>query len=194
MAGMEQPGVRGALLDAAYDAAVTTGWARARMADVAAAAGVSRQTLYDQFGTREALAQALALRELDRFLDGTERALHAHGDLPAAVEAATRFTLEEARANPLVHAMITESGEDGLLPLLTTRAAPLLAAARARLARYFREHHPEVPDEDAELGVEICTRLTLSYVVLPSEPPAATARRVATLVARVLDLDARRVR
>jgi len=36
--------VRGALLNAAYDAAVSGDWARTRMADVARAAGVSRPT------------------------------------------------------------------------------------------------------------------------------------------------------
>ena len=31
--------------------------------------GVSRQTVYNEFGTKHGLAQQLALRELQRFLD-----------------------------------------------------------------------------------------------------------------------------
>ena len=85
--------IRDRLLDAAYDAAVTTGWAAARMADIAAAAGVSRQTLYDQFGSRDALAQALAMRELERFLIGTEQAMDAEDDLVAGIEAAMAYVL-----------------------------------------------------------------------------------------------------
>src|SRR6476469_6921682 len=97
------PDVRDALLDAAYDAAVTTGWQRARMADVAAAAGVSRQTLYDQFGSREGVALHLALRETQRFLDGVERAMDRHdGDVVEAFGAAAAFALKQADNNPLI--------------------------------------------------------------------------------------------
>ena len=50
---------RDALLDAAYDAALAGDWERVRMADVAAAAGVSRQTLYYEFGSKDALAHVI---------------------------------------------------------------------------------------------------------------------------------------
>ncbi len=47
----DQPtSTRDALLDAAYDAVVNGDWARTRMLDVARVAGVSRQTLYNEFG------------------------------------------------------------------------------------------------------------------------------------------------
>ena len=174
---------RDALLDAAYDAAVTTGWDRARMADIAAAAGLSRQTLYDQFGDRDGLAKALALRELGRFLDGTEAAMEAQDDVVAAVEAATVFALTAAAANPLVHAMLTGSG---LLPLLTTQAEPVLLVARGRIADYVDRRWPELLADDVALAAEVCTRLTLSYVVLSVESPEVAARRVATLVAHLL--------
>ncbi len=177
--------VREALLDAAYDAAVTTGWAVARMADVAAAAGVSRQTLYDQFGSRDGLAPELALREVGRFLDGTECAMAGHeGDVGKAIEAAVGFALTAAHGNPLVHAILTEDGEAGLLPYVTTRAAPVLDAARQRVLGYFDEHWP-VPDR--ELAAEVAVRLTLSYIVLPGRGVVDDARRVAHLVTRVLD-------
>ena len=64
---------REALLDAAYEAIVAGDWTGARMADLAARAGVSRQTLYNEFGNRDQLAAALALREAERF-----RALTGH--------------------------------------------------------------------------------------------------------------------
>jgi AcrR family transcriptional regulator len=181
--GPGERSVRDALLDAAYDAAVTTGWDRARMADVAAAAGVSRQTVYDQFGGREGLAEELALRELGRFLDGTEAAMGAQGDVVAAVEAAAVFTLSEAAANPLVHAMLTGSG---LLPLLTTHAEPVLLAARGRISEYVHGRWADLDPTDVALVSEVCTRLALSYVVLGVDAPPVAARRIATLVERLL--------
>src|SRR3954453_3892332 len=95
---------RDALLDAAYDAAVAGDWARTRMLDVARAAGVSRQTLYNEFGSKDALAQALAMREVERFIEGPERAPdEAHPDDPIqAVAAAALSTLQRAADNPLL--------------------------------------------------------------------------------------------
>ena len=180
--------VREALLDAAYDAAVTTGWQRARMADVAAAAGVSRQTLYNEFGDRDGLALHLALRETRRFLDGVERALDAHpGGLAAAFEAAARFALAEADDNPLIRSILTENGEAGLLPYLTTRAQPLVELAKQRLATYLARHWPGVPDDRAADASEVVARLTLSYIVLPGPARAAAARRIAAVAATTLE-------
>ena len=82
---------RDALLDAAYDVILAGDWQRARMVDVAAAAGVSRQTLYNEFGNKDSLAQALAEREAQRFIEGTNRFIdEVHPDRPFdAIAAAT---------------------------------------------------------------------------------------------------------
>src|SRR5882724_12024314 len=114
------------LLDAAYDDAVAGDWSRTRMLDVAAAAGVSRQTLYNEFGSKDALAQALALREVERFIEGTERALdEAHPDDPIqAVAAAALSTLQRAADNPLLKAALVDD-TSGLLAFITTRGEPV---------------------------------------------------------------------
>jgi AcrR family transcriptional regulator len=121
---------RDQLLDAAADAVLSGDpWDRVRMADVARAAGVSRQTLYYEFGSKDALATALALREADRYMTGAEAAMAGHDGTPAeAVAAATEFTLTEAAGNPLLKAVLTDDS-GGLLPFLTTRSEALLAAA-----------------------------------------------------------------
>src|SRR2546423_9012571 len=118
---------RDALLDAAYDAAVSGDWARTRMADVARAAGVSRQTLYNEFGSKDALAQALALREVERFIAGTEAALdEASPDDPIrAVRAAVLETLQQAADNPLLKAALVDDGSE-LLSFLTSRGEPAI--------------------------------------------------------------------
>ena len=181
------PGIRKALLDAAYDAAVTTGWDRVRMADVAAAAGVSRQTLYDQFGGRDGLAQALALYETERFLDGVERAMDTHGaDVVSAIEAAASYALRASRDNPLVRAILTETA--GLLPYMTTRAEPVLTAAKDRLVGYVAAHFPEVDSANLAEAGEVVVRLALSYIVLPGPTAPQAARRIAAVAADVLDV------
>src|SRR5438874_736261 len=180
----EAPGsTRDSLLDAAYDAAVAGDWSRARMLDVAQAAGVSRQTLYNEFGSKDALAQALAMREIERFIEGTERALdEAHPDDPIqAVGAAALYTFQQAAENPLLKAALVDD-TSGLLSFLTTRGEPAINAARASFERYYSTHWPHLPHEAITTAAEAITRLTVSYVVLPPDVPAEViANRLADL-------------
>jgi len=179
--------IRTALLDAAYDAAVSVGWSRARMADVAAAAGVSRQTLYTEFGTKDGLAQALALREAARFVDGSEAELTGAEGTPAeAVAASTAWTLRTAADDPLIKAVLTDDGSDGLLPFLTTRSDALIAAVTERHVAYLRSHWADLPEGDLHFVADIVVRLTVSHIVTPAASSDVTAARIAHLVDRLL--------
>jgi AcrR family transcriptional regulator len=184
----EPRSTRDALLDAAYDAAVAGDWARTRMADVARAAGVSRQTLYNEFGSKDALAQALALREVERFIEGTERELDdAHPDDPIqAVGAAALYTLQQAAENPLLKAALVDD-TSGLLSFLTTRGEPAIAAARASFEHYYSTHWPTLSRTSIELAAETIVRLTISYITLPDDEPAETvASRLSDLARKLL--------
>ncbi len=178
---------RDLLLDAAADAVLSGAeWSRLRMADVARAAGVSRQTLYYEFGSKDALAEALALREAARYMEGAEAAMVGHEGSPGeAVGAATEFTLREATSNPLLKAVLTDDS-GGLLPFLTTRSEALLAAARERCASYLSEHWPALPAETVLLVADAVNRLTLSHLVLPGGRPDQVAADIARLVDSLL--------
>jgi AcrR family transcriptional regulator len=175
---------RDAILDAAYEILVAHGWGAARMADIAARAGVSRQTLYNAHGSKEGLARAVLLRETTRYLDGVAALLDRHaGDPERAVEATVLFTLTEVGDNPLLEAVLTASADEDLLPLVTTRSDWLLAAARDVVARSVRGW-PGLSTEDVELLADATVRLTVSHLVTPTGPAELTARRLARLVAR----------
>jgi len=182
---------RDALLDAAYDAAVSGDWARTRMLDVARAAGVSRQTLYNEFGSKDALAQAMAMREIEQFIEGTERALdEAHPDDPVqAVGAAALYTLQRAADNPLLKAALTDD-TSGLLSFLTSRGEPAIAAARASFERYYSTHWPDLPPDAITLAAETIVRLTISYLTVPGDVPAEViALRMSHLARKLLGED-----
>jgi AcrR family transcriptional regulator len=177
---------REALLDAAADAVVAGAWGRTRMADVAAAAGVSRQTLYYEFGSKDGLAQALALREAERYADGSEAArTGGHGSPAELVRAAVEHTLREAASNPLLKAVLTDDAGD-LLPYVTTRAEVLHAAAAERCAGDLLERWPALPPADVRLVADVVTRLVVSHLVLPGGRPEQVADDVARLVDRLL--------
>lgn len=177
---------REALLDAAYAVAVAGGWDKVRMADVAASAGVSRQTLYYEFGSKDRLAEAVAMREAQRFMAGAEAARVGHEGTPAeAIAAAAEYTLTSAAGNPLLKTVLTDH-TSALLPFLTTRAGHILDAARDHTAAYLRAHWPDLPAEEVALVAETVNRLTISHLVLPSGRPDQVARDIAHLVDRLL--------
>ncbi|MEU3016186.1 MULTISPECIES: TetR family transcriptional regulator [unclassified Nocardiopsis] len=176
----EGGGVRERLMDAARAEVLAGRWGERRMVDVAATAGVSRQTLYNVFGSKEGLLQAVVVREVGALLDTVEETLEADGHPPAhAVGRATRMVLLAVRERPLLRAVVT--GDDRLLPVLTTRSAPLLDALRDRIAGTLRERCPQTDPDTAEAVSDVTVRLTVSYALQPEEPDLA-ARRVERVV------------
>ena len=122
------PAARESLLDAAYAALARRPWPAVRMVDVAAMAGVSRQTLYNEFGSKEGLGRALVRREADGYLAGVERTLAAHTKARERLAAAAEWTASAARGNALVRAMLTGCWSERL-PSPTLAAVPSTASA-----------------------------------------------------------------
>jgi AcrR family transcriptional regulator len=172
-----------ALLTATGELIVAYGFRRLRMADIAARVGVSRQTVYNEFGDKSRLAQALVLHETARLLDGIETALDAHADPHQAIRAAVRYVLQEGHDNPLVKASLTGDGAEELLPLLTTRGEPMLLAARERVAAHLRD---KWATPDAGMVADTAVRLTVSHLVLPLDPPDHAADSIARVVSRLI--------
>src|ERR1700712_5523116 len=66
--------LRATLFGAARDQLEQRAWAEVTMSDIAAAAGVSRQTLYKEFGNGNEFGLAFVIHEGERFLDDVEAA------------------------------------------------------------------------------------------------------------------------
>jgi AcrR family transcriptional regulator len=181
--------VRDEALDACHALAIERGWAQVRLSDVATAIGVSRPTLYKEFGSKDGLGEALVRRETERFLVGVMTTLDAHaGDIAGALTAAVHFALVAAEENPLLHAVLTQTrgGTDGLLPMLTTRSSPVLDPATAVLTAWFGEHAPEYDPVEVHDAVDVIVRLVVSHLVLPGPDPEASARLLAEVAMRYL--------
>ncbi|MFE1936097.1 TetR/AcrR family transcriptional regulator [Streptomyces sp. NPDC059474] len=201
------PAARESLLDAAFAALEGRPWPRVKMAEVAAAAGVSRQTLYNEFGSKEGLARALVRREADAYLSGVERALSGASGAAGPRErlaAAAVWTVRSATENPVVRAVLTgcwnerlptsgtsvASGVTSVTSVTSVRTAPpdplpapgeLLGQARDRAVRLLAGDWPPGAVE-LPLACEAVARLALSYVVAPA-PAADVARMVRTVLA-----------
>jgi AcrR family transcriptional regulator len=181
--------MRQRIVQAAVSLTAEVGWARVTMATVADRVGVSRQTVYNEVGTKPGLAEAMILHELDRFLGVVNLAFDAHpDDLVGAIRAASRDVLVLAKDNPLLHAVVsaTHGADTELLPLLTTHAESLLAAAKVVIADRIEGYDVGLDEEHLEAAIDMVVRVVLSHVMQPSAAPERTADDLAWIATRVL--------
>lgn len=187
-AGVAAP-LRERIVDAAVALTTTVGWSGVTMSRLADEVGVSRQTVYNEVGGKPALAEAMVLHELDRFLAVVDRAFDRHpDDLVGAVRAAARACLELAQDNPLLHAVVsaTHGADTELLPLLTTHAESLLAVAKRVVGARLEPYDVTLEPGRLEAATDVVVRVVLSHVMQPSGLPERTADDIAWIAARVL--------
>ncbi len=183
--------MRERVLDAAVALTTRVGWAQVTMARLADEVGVSRQTVYNEIGTKPRLAEAMILRELERFLGLVTVAFDAHpADLVSAIREASASVLEASQGNALLHAIVsaTHGADTELLPLLTTHAGTLLSTAKAVLVERVAPYDVRLDAEHLDAAVDMVVRVVLSHVMQPSGPPGRTAEDIAWIAARVLHL------
>ncbi|WP_435172965.1 TetR/AcrR family transcriptional regulator [Actinacidiphila sp. bgisy145] len=181
------PTVREALLEAASTALTERAWNEVRMVEVAAAAGVSRQTLYNEFGGKDGLGRALVRREAEHYLAGLDevlaRAARAGGDAGDRMAAAAGWTLGRARRSPLVRAALAgDQGPRSRLPPLPD----LADALRARVTAGLAAAAPRVPAAELAWAGDTAVRLTVSYVVAPARSDEEACTRIARMVRSLL--------
>ncbi len=180
--------LRETFFGAARDQLEQRAWAQITMSDIATAAGVSRQTLYKEFGNRDEFGQAFVIHEGEHFLDAVEAAVNEHLDDPrAAVGAALELFLRTAGDDPLIRLLLSDDGTGGMLPFVTTQGLPVLAWATARLAKVIEEGWPQASEPDARLLAESLVRLAISYITTPGGPPEQTALAAGKLLGPYID-------
>jgi len=175
------------VVDAAVALTAERGWPAVTMAAVGARAGVSRQTVYNELGSREGLASAVVLDELGRFLAGVSAGFDRHpADLRRAVRSAVLAVLRLAERSPVLVAVLAPGGRADLLPPLTTDASAVIAAASAVVAGRLDGYRPAAQGRARAAAVDMLVRTVLSHVMQPSQAPARTADDVADLAVRLL--------
>ncbi|MBP2321186.1 AcrR family transcriptional regulator [Kibdelosporangium banguiense] len=174
--------LRETLLDAAAELLAQHGFAGLRMIDVANTAGVSRQTVYNEFGSKSALVDAVALRAVSEFIDGAEQLWRTAPDLTSAVHATVEYTVRHGRDNRLVASVIGGAEAEDLLPFLTTRAEPVLRPAIEQYVRHLIDRVPTLPHGTATVIAEAAVRLAVSHMMLPSGNPAEAAEMVEAVI------------
>ena len=93
------------ILGAAAQCFAKSGFARTRIDDVAASAGVSRALVYNHFGSKEELARCVCEHMLDEWTSAVDRALDEAASASEALAAWLRVNLTEER-RPLLTALV----------------------------------------------------------------------------------------
>ncbi|NUT52126.1 MAG: TetR/AcrR family transcriptional regulator [Saccharothrix sp.] len=155
------------LLDAAAELLAVHGSRGLRMAEVAAKAGVSRQTVYNEFGNKQRLVQAVALHKAAEFLDGVRERLDSTPDPLEGLRRGIAFTFELAGRDALTTSVLDGANAEDMVPLLTTRGRPVLNLATAVLAHHLRRHWTALPPARVHLIADTIVRMTLSHLLTP---------------------------
>ncbi|MGH3759633.1 TetR/AcrR family transcriptional regulator [Actinophytocola sp.] len=160
------------IVDAALAEFLAYGLRRTNVDVVARRAGVSRATLYRRFVGKDALVQAVLVRESRRFFGSIADAVTnldtAEERLVEGFVVGVRYARDDRLLNRLL-----ASDPEALLPYLTTNGHLVVAAARDFLAWQapdgLARQGPDVPVAGrTPAGVaEVFVRLAISFTLLP---------------------------
>jgi AcrR family transcriptional regulator len=177
--------LRDTVITAVDDLVRSRGWSATTMSDVATAAGVSRQTLYNEFGSRAALVEAYLTREIETLVTQVTEAVRANADdAHRALRIAFSLFLKLASDEPVVQ-LIVNDAEGGELHRLLTGLGQTLASER--IAQLIPTVWPQVGPADSRLLADSLVRLAISHALMPGSDPATVARGVGRMLAPFVD-------
>jgi AcrR family transcriptional regulator len=161
------------------------GWEATTMSDVATAAGVSRQTLYNEFGSRQALVEEYVRGEIEAMLAEVEAEVRARADDPrGALRTAFELFLRLASDEPVVRIIVADTEGGELIQLLTSVGRTV---ATGRVVALIVDVWPKVSAADAEVLAESLVRLAISHALLPTGDPHRTAEGVTRMIGPFAD-------
>lgn len=177
--------LRDTVLTAVDDLVRDRGWSATTMSDVAIAAGVSRQTLYNEFGSRVSLVEAYISREISALVEQVAAAVRSSADdAHRALRRAFALFLKLASDEPVMQ-IIAADAEGGELHRLITTLGQALASDS--IAQLIPEVWPQVGAADARLLSDALVRLAISHALVSTDDPAAIADGVGRLLAPFVD-------
>lgn len=158
------------ILDAALKQFELFGIRRSTVEDITRRSGLARVTLYRTFANKDAIVEAVLLRELEHFL--SELAAEA-GGYPTAEDKLVEgfvFTLTTMRGHALLQRLLATEPET-VLPFLTVEGDSVIQTASSFLAHQLAVALPDDKRTQIELleVAEVTVRVIVSFVLTPSQ-------------------------
>lgn len=154
------------IVDAAMEEFLDYGLRRTNVDAVARRAGVSRATLYRRFRDKDALVQAVLVRESRAFFGSIAEAVAGVATEEERLVEGFTVGVRYARADRLLNRLLA-SDPEALLPYLTTNGELVVAAARDFLVQ-TSEAAPPADDRTPAGVAEVFVRLAISFTLLPA--------------------------
>ncbi len=152
------------------------GISRLSVGDVAKRAGLSRQTLYKHFASREELIAQTVLREAGRMVEQVISTAESEPDPQASLERAIVETLAAVRNHPLLDRLLATEPE-ALLPLLIDGQSSVLDAISLICRQMLEGRVPDLSEDQVRAGADLLGRMLVSYAVRPPvDAPEVVAR------------------
>ena len=175
--------LRDSILDGMRELLLIKDWSSITLSDVARSAGISRQTIYNEFGSRQGLAEGYAMRLADRLVGAVADAInHNVGQAYEALLQGFRAFFADSASDPLVISLLTGAAKPDLLQIITTGSGPIITRCSQRLEQTFRHSWMNASDEDSGVLARAIVRLALSYVSMPPEADHDVAADLARLM------------
>jgi AcrR family transcriptional regulator len=153
------------ILDAALELAAASGLRHLTMDDVARRARVGRMTVYRRFGSKDALVDALTVREARRCLSRIAAAIDPVKPIAERLTDLFVVVLTVIREHPLLERLARLEPE-ALLHELTRNDSAAFALVREFLIGLVSAD--ELPNTEPALLAELAVRLGASFVLMPS--------------------------
>jgi TetR/AcrR family transcriptional regulator, repressor for uid operon len=173
------------VMDAALALVAASGVQHLTMDDVAARAGVGRMTVYRRFGSRDALVEALSVREC-------RRCLVRVGEAIAGVEAPDErlaklfvVVIREVRTHPLL-ARLARVEPEVFLAEMTASDSAIMRMATGFVVGVITEGQArgEIVHVDPQVLAEIWVRVGASFVLMPDSVIALDDEQATLTAAR----------
>lgn len=173
------------IVEAATACIDRVGLAKTSLSDVAAEAGVTRQTVYRYFPSLAEILRAVALASVEEFAGRMERHLASFGTAAEAAVESVVFAVRTVPKEPHLGLLLQAGEADFFTVEVTSPPAFSLGARILRNVPVDWAAAGVTTDEDLEGLAEILMRLFLSFLQYPSTP-ALGDDQLRTLVRRWL--------
>lgn len=162
--------LKSTILDATRTLLTTSDWSKVTMVSVARVAGVSRQTVYSTFGSRQGLAEAYAVQVTEKLADSMLSGVDEHeGDLYTGVLTGVERMFAEGLNEPIVQALWKKEPHIDFIKLVSVDSKVIVQAGRNKAAQHFTTNWIHADEERTDRFVELVTRIMITYLANPPE-------------------------
>ncbi|MDH3208352.1 MAG: TetR/AcrR family transcriptional regulator [Gemmatimonadota bacterium] len=175
------------ILDAAESCLQRFGLSKTTIEDVAQAGGMSRATVYRQFGSRDALLLAVAARDAERVASQAEVHLQRFDDVGSWLVEGMLFCLREIPKRPVLGQFLAPQ-ELGAASRMMLTSERMLAIGSEILRPIFEPARRQgLLHEGLDLDslMEWVLRILMSYLAVPG-PPSRSEEELRTLIRTLL--------